>query len=150
MVKKSARRTRRTHTSAFKAGMALAALREGMTMAQLYAKFELHPNQISEWKKQLLEGAAHVFGGSLESAELVDLIPLHAKPNWWASAGVRCSTCPNRSSPADLPWINRIDELDLGAVKSISPKQPQSAEPLPREKIALQRAPCSVRQKPSF
>jgi transposase len=79
ILKKSARRTRRTHTSAFKAGMALAALREGMTMAQLYAKFELQPNQISEWKKQLLEGAAHVFGGSLESAELVDLVPLHAK-----------------------------------------------------------------------
>jgi transposase len=49
------------------------------TMAQLCAQFELHPNQISEWKKQLVEGAANVFGGNAESAEPVDLVPLHAK-----------------------------------------------------------------------
>jgi transposase len=48
-------------------------------MAQLCAQFELHPNQISEWKKQLLEEAANVFGGSSDTAESVDLVPLHAK-----------------------------------------------------------------------
>ena len=79
MVMKSARRTRRTHTSAFKARVALAALREGVTMAQLYAQFELYPNQISEWKKQLLASAANVFGDSSDAAELVDLVLLHAK-----------------------------------------------------------------------
>ena len=48
MVKKSARRTRRTHRPAFKERVDLAALREDKTMADLCKKFELHPNQISD------------------------------------------------------------------------------------------------------
>jgi transposase-like protein len=73
-----ARRVRRTHTPEFKARVALAALREDKTMAQLCQEFELHANQITEWKRQLIEAAAQAFSGSPAQPE-VDLIPLQAK-----------------------------------------------------------------------
>ena len=80
MVKKSARRSRRTHNPAFKAQVALAAIREDKTLSELAAQFEIHPNQITEWKRQLLERAAEVFGaGSGQAPGPVNLDPLHAK-----------------------------------------------------------------------
>ena len=77
-VKASGRRTRRSHNAVFKAKVALAAVREDRTLAQLCEQFELHPNQITEWKKQLLERAAEVFDRGAAS-EPVNLAPLHAK-----------------------------------------------------------------------
>ena len=79
MAKKSARRTRRTHSPAFKAQVALAALREDRTLADLANHFELYPAQIIEWKRQLLEHAADAFGAGTSSESPVDLAPLHAK-----------------------------------------------------------------------
>jgi transposase-like protein len=79
MVKKSARRTRRTHNPAFKAQVALAALRGEKTMAELCKEFEVHASQVLDWKRQLLEGAADVFGTGTRAEPPVDLAPLHAK-----------------------------------------------------------------------
>lgn len=56
MVKKSARCTRRTHSPAFKAQVALDAMRDDETMAELCKEYEVHASQILDCKRQLLEG----------------------------------------------------------------------------------------------
>jgi transposase-like protein len=56
------KRSRRNHGPAFKAKVALAAVRGEKTLTELAQQFDVHPNQIRQWKDQLLEGAAGVFG----------------------------------------------------------------------------------------
>ena len=76
------RRPRRNHAAAFKAKVALAALKGEKTLLELAQQFDVHANQITQWKSQLLEGAAGVFGGESkgEPAEAaVDVKTLHAK-----------------------------------------------------------------------
>jgi len=75
------RRARRTHTPAFKAKVALAAIKGELTLAQLAEHFDVHPNQITQWKAQLSESAANVFGpgGNATTQPSVDVKSLHAK-----------------------------------------------------------------------
>ena len=76
------RRARRNHTSAFKAKVALAALKNDRTIAQLAEQFDVHPNQIASWKEQLLAGAGDVFerrSHVRSSVPEVDIKALHAK-----------------------------------------------------------------------
>src|SRR5674476_1392842 len=55
------RRTRRTHSPAFKAKVALAAIKGEKTLAELAQQYDVHPNQITAWKAALVDGAAGVF-----------------------------------------------------------------------------------------
>ena len=61
------RRPRRNHTPAFKAKVALAAVKGDRTIAQLAEHFDIHPNQITAWKAQLEGGASDVFGAGSTS-----------------------------------------------------------------------------------
>src|SRR5215204_4507271 len=76
------RRPRRNHSPAFKAKGALAAVKGEKTLAELAQQFDVHPNQITAWKAQLLEGAAGVFGSEPKpdtTTPAVDVTMLHAK-----------------------------------------------------------------------
>jgi transposase len=75
------RRKRRTHAPEFKSKVALAAIKGDLTMAELVKKFDIHANQITERKKQLLDGAPDVFGKGAKKAEDTEetVQQLHAK-----------------------------------------------------------------------
>ena len=63
------KRKRRNHSPAFKAKVALAAVRGERTVADLAQQFDVHPNQIQDWTKKLVVEAEHVFGAGAVEAE---------------------------------------------------------------------------------
>jgi transposase-like protein len=73
-----AKRPRRNHSAAFKAKVALEAMKEEQTLVELSERFEVHPNQIAEWKKALMERASEIFDKGRPSRE-PDIKELHAK-----------------------------------------------------------------------
>ncbi len=75
------RRPRRNHTPAFKAKVALAAVKGDRTLAQLAEQFDVHPNQITAWKSQLEGSASEIFGSGGETPAIpaIDVKSLHAK-----------------------------------------------------------------------
>ena len=76
-------KTKRNRYSAeFKAKVAREALKEEATIAEIAARFNIHPNQVSEWKKQAIEGLRDVFTGKHgrnDAAHEAQMKELHAK-----------------------------------------------------------------------
>src|SRR5258707_12813323 len=81
------RRPRRNHTPAFKAKVALAAIKGEKTLAGLAQLFDVHPNQITNWKAQLLEGAAAVFGSGAAGAGAPPAVGFGTRPAQIVRAG---------------------------------------------------------------
>jgi transposase len=76
------RRPRRNHSPAFKAKVAIAAIKGERTVAQIADQFDVHPNQVTSWKAQPEGGAVDVFGagnGTASAVPAVDVKALHAK-----------------------------------------------------------------------
>ena len=75
------KRPRRNHSPAFKAKVAVAAIKGEKTLIELAQDFDVHPNQIKQWRDQLLEGATGVFGDAAkaEPEPVIDVKTLHAK-----------------------------------------------------------------------
>jgi transposase-like protein len=73
------RRKRRNHSPEFKGKVAVAALKGDKTLAELAQQFDVHPNQITDWKSQLVEHSAAVFGGNSSRENVPDVQTMHAK-----------------------------------------------------------------------
>jgi transposase len=76
------KRTRRTHAPAFKAKVALAAIKGEKTLAELAQQYDVHPNQITAWKAHLVEAASGLFGSGgapSDAPPAIDVKTLHAK-----------------------------------------------------------------------
>ena len=74
------KRPRRNHSATFKAKVALAAIRGDRTLVELAEQFKVHPNQIGQWRAELLERAGEIFATAADKRDAgVDVKTLHAK-----------------------------------------------------------------------
>ncbi|MHB1055471.1 MAG: IS3 family transposase [Thermoleophilia bacterium] len=109
------RRPRRNHSAAFKAKVALEAIKGEQTLSELADRFQVHPNQITQWKKKLLAEAEEVFAnGKRQEKEETNVKELHAKIGQLAMENgffVRCARTHDKSGRKAM--ISKEYELPL-------------------------------------
>ena len=133
------KRPRRNHTAAFKAKVALAAVKGDKTLAELAQQFDVHPNQITTWKGQLLEGAAGVFGQEKSEAKeaAVDLKALHAKIGELTPAAIDMAPATNPATPeiktsfrAAAAAATLTSKLAVETIRSLAPSTVALDQPI--------------------
>jgi len=128
------KRPRRNHSAKFKATVALAAIRGEKTLVELSEQYKVHPNQIGQWRMELLERAAEVFATAAEKRDAgPDVKTLHAKigqlaleNDFWparARSHRRCERKTMIDAMHELPIVRQAHLLDL--VRSTVYYQPQ-------------------------
>nr|WP_086014989.1 IS3 family transposase [Thioflavicoccus mobilis] len=140
------RRKRRNHAPAFKAKVALAAVKGEQTLAELAAQFDVHPNQIQDWKRRLLESAEDVFAAQADQARHSEqaIETLHAKigqlamENDFLSKGARAQPMSARRAQIHtehaLPKVRRC--ALLGVARATAYYRPA---PVGEQDLALMR-----------
>jgi transposase-like protein len=127
------RRVRRNLSPAFQAKVVLAAIKGEKTLAELAKQFDVHPNQITTWRSQLLEGAAGVFVGGPRpeaAAAPIDVKTLHAKIG---ELTLERDFCPARSGKPDCCRAQNDDKKRMG-IEAIY-RRPNTSKPTPGHKI---------------
>ena len=110
------KRPRRNHSPAFKAKVALAAIKGEKPLAELAEQFDVHPNQITTWRSQLLEGAAGVFGAETKPDSSPPVIDDAARQDRGVDAGTRFfvrSARESRTFAERKAMIDRNDDLPV-------------------------------------
>ena len=72
-------RTRRKFSSAFKAKVAIEAIKEQRTISEIAQEYEVHPNQVSQWKREFLERSAQVFEGDKKQVAEIERLELEQR-----------------------------------------------------------------------
>ena len=120
---------RRKHSPSFKAKVAVDAVKGELTVAQLAARYEVHPGQIQAWKKALLGGAANVFDGKQDKRQKSDDALISRL--YQQIGQLKVGTCVNTPAQRPQPWPAASPEKQGGRTAPAATESGVSAMDLP-------------------